>query len=85
MARTFPLFVVSLVGGLIVSLLAGFLLASWTVAGIVPAYAAPPALAREEPRRIMPDDSWREAGYARIGLWEEPRFDPDQADGSSRL
>jgi hypothetical protein len=70
-------------GGLIVSMLAGFLLASWTVSGIVPAYAAPP-FARSEARIAAPTDGWREAGYERIGLWEQPRAG-DYAEGSSRL
>jgi len=67
-------------------MLAGFLLASWAIAGITPAYAVPPAVsssvASMESDLVAPD-SWREAGYARIGLWEEPA--DLHADGSSRL
>lgn len=81
MSRTFPLFAVLFLGGLFVSLLGGFLLASWTVAGIIPAYAAPPSLAQAAPSI---DDGWRGAGYERIGLWEEPRAE-DLYAGSSRL
>ena len=84
MERTFPLLVVGLLGGLLASLLAGFLLASWAIAGIAPAYAAPPA-ASEYSQRSASEDSWREAGYERIGLWEQPRIVGDYADGSSRL
>ncbi|WBH17209.1 hypothetical protein [Sphingomonas radiodurans] len=85
MSRTFPLFAVMVIGGLIVSMLAGFLLASWALAGITPAYAAPPTFARSEPRIVTPTDRWREAGYARIGLWEEPQANDGYTDGSSRL
>ena len=81
MSRTFPVYALLLLGTMITSVLAGFLLASWTVGGIAPAHAAPPTLARSEP--IAFDDSWRAAGYARIGLWEEPTV--GHAAGSSRL
>lgn len=84
MARTFPLFAVGLLGGVIVSMLAGFMLASWAIAGITPAYAAPPTFARSEPR-VIGTDSWREAGYDRIGLWEQPDAADLHAEGSSRL
>jgi hypothetical protein len=79
-----PILAVACLGGVLASLLAGFMLASWTVAGIMPGYAAPPAVARLEPRIVAPSDSWREAGYDRIGLWEQPRAD-GYAEGSSRL
>ena len=81
--RTFPVMALIGVAGLLVSLMVGFLLASWTVAGIVPAHAAPPAFASSEPQTIT--DKWREAGYERIGLWEQPRAEALQAAGSSRL
>lgn len=84
MSRSFPLLAVVMLIGLIASLLAGFLLASWAVAGIVPAYAAPPAFARSGPRADPAADGWRDAGYERIGLWEQPQV-TRQADGSSRL
>lgn len=83
MERTLPLLIVGLLGGLLASLLAGFLLASWALAGIAPAYAAPP-IAHEDSQRTVSQDSWREAGYERIGLWEQPRIG-DYAEGSSRL
>ncbi len=83
MSRTFPVIAVACLGGLFLSLMAGFLLASWTVAGITPAYAAPPVIARAESRIVT--DGWRDAGYERIGLWEQPRADMLQAAGSSRL
>ena len=85
MSRTFPFFAVLFMGGLIVSMLAGFLLASWAMAGITPAYGAPPALAASQLRIASPNDGWREAGYSRIGLWEEPQLEAAYADGSSRL
>jgi hypothetical protein len=83
-SRSFPLLAVMMLIGAAASLVAGFLLASWAVAGIVPAYAAPPAFARADPRDDAAADRWREAGYERIGLWEQPQVN-DQADGSSRL
>ncbi len=83
MSRTFPLLMIIAVAGAMCSLVAGFLLASWTVAGITPAYAAPPVIAQSEPRIVT--NGWREAGYERIGLWEQPRADTLQAAGSSRL
>lgn len=83
MSRTFPVIAIASLGGLFLSLMTGFLLASWTFAGITPAYAAPPVIARDEPRIVT--DGWREAGYERIGLWEQPRADMLQAAGSSRL
>ena len=89
-ARTFPLYAVGFLGGLVVSMLAGFLLASWAIAGITPAYAVPPAVSSSNvpgvasmDSSLAAPDSWREAGYARIGLWEEPS--DLHADGSSRL
>lgn len=83
MTRALPLFVVLILGASVVSMLAGFLLASWTLAGIAPAYAAPAAFARSEPR--VAAKGWREAGYARIGLWEQPEAETHHAEGSSRL
>lgn len=83
MARTFSVFALLMLGTVITSVLAGFLLASWTVAGIAPAYAAPPTLEQSDAREAAVTDSWREAGYARIGLWDESV--PDHAAGSSRL
>lgn len=83
MLRTFPVMALTGLAGLIISLMAGFLLASWTIAGIIPAYAAPPSMASSEPRIVT--DGWREAGYERIGLWEQPRAEALQAAGSSRL
>jgi hypothetical protein len=83
--RRLPPFVVLLSMSLVVGPLAGFLLAAWTLTGISPAYTAGPAVARAEPRSMDRDDDWREAGYARIGLWEPSRADDRHADGSSRL
>lgn len=83
MARTLPMMALAGLAGLFVSLMAGFLLASWTIAGIIPAYAAPPIIAASEP--VIVTDGWREAGYDRIGLWEQPRAEALQAAGSSRL
>ncbi len=83
MLRTFPTMILAGLAGMFVSLMAGFLLASWTIGGISPAYAAPPSFASSDP--VIVTDGWREAGYDRIGLWEEPRADMLQADGSSRL
>ena len=71
MLRTFPVMALAGLVGLLVSLVTGFLLASWTIAGIIPAHAAPPAFAASEPEPAT--DRWREAGYDRIGLWEQPR------------
>lgn len=83
MLRTFPVMALAGMAGLLVSLVTGFLIASWTIAGIVPAYASPPAIERAEPQMVA--DTWREAGYDRIGLWEQPRAEMLQAAGSSRL
>lgn len=83
MSRSLPMIALASLAGVFASLMAGFLLASWAIAGIVPAYAAPPAIAQSEPGMVT--DGWREAGYDRIGLWEQPRADTVQAAGSSRL
>lgn len=83
MLRTFPVMALAGGAGLLVSLVTGFLLASWTIAGIIPAYATPPLIAQSEPQIVT--DGWREAGYDRIGLWEQPRAEMLQAAGSSRL
>lgn len=84
-SRSFPVLAVACLGGLLTSLVAGFMLASWAVAGIVPAYAKPPAIAQLEPRVVPPTNGWHEAGYERIGLWEQASADRAYAAGSSRL
>ncbi len=83
-SRTFPMIAFACLSGVFFSLLSGFFLASWTIAGIIPAHAVPPTLAQSDPPRIV-TDGWREAGYERIGLWEQPRVADPYAVGSSRL
>ena len=85
MSRTFPVLAIASLGALITSLLAGFLLASWVFTGIVPAHAAPPVIAALDSQAAPGTNSWHEAGYERIGLWEQPQAADLYAAGSSRL
>ncbi|MDF2493676.1 hypothetical protein [Sphingomonas sp.] len=85
MSRTFPVLAIASLGALIASLVAGFLLASWVFTGIVPAHAAPPLIAGLDTQGVPGTNSWHEAGYDRIGLWEQPRAADLYAAGSSKL
>ena len=82
MSRNAPAMLVAVLSGLCTSLLAGLFIASWTVGGIQPAYAAPPRVERDPPHLVAPTDGWREAGYERMGLWEsEHDLDAEMSDG----
>lgn len=64
MPRNIPAMILGSMAGVAVSMSSGFLLASYVVAGIAPAYVAPPRLAkadREVPAFI--DDNWPTPSY----------------------
>jgi hypothetical protein len=62
--------IVAGLSGALASMAGGFLIASYTISGITPAYVAPPRPDRQS-ARIVPPDDWRDANYRRIGMWDE--------------
>ncbi|UVO51970.1 hypothetical protein M0208_16165 [Sphingomonas sp. SUN019] len=72
--------IVAGLSGALASMAGGFLIASYTISGITPAYATPPRPERMTARVVPPSDDWREANYRHIGLWDEPV--PDASDTS---
>jgi hypothetical protein len=67
-----PALALAVVSGALTSMASGFLIASYTISGITPAYVAPPRPERLTARVVPPSDDWREANYRHIGLWDEP-------------
>jgi hypothetical protein len=70
-----PALTVAVLTGALASIMGGFLIASYTISGITPAYVAPPRPERLTARVVSPSDDWREANYRHIGLWDEPVLD----------
>ena len=85
--RNVPAMILAALSGMLVSMTAGFAIASWAFAGLSPANGAPPTIARPDTAAPAPD-SWRAAGYEKVGVWAEDSgisIAEAQAAGSSRL
>lgn len=66
MPRNIPATILGIMAGAAVSMSSGFLLATYVVGGITPAYAAPPRIAASDFDRptAPPDSPWPPIDYA---------------------